>query len=960
MPAIPLRYRLPNPPAVFVGRDSEATWVAEAVRRGPVTVVVGPGGLGKSALVLAALHRKHKKRLSKTLFVSLGPTVSGAEIGQEILRALAEAEHLKDVDWAALAGDPDAVVEALLDLAENGSWWIVLDDLHYGDPADARRLLQQLSRYARNSKWIVTSRMDPRLEDSGQVLTLGGMAASDLEGLARALASLPDEAITRALHVSGGSPWLLQQCIATGRSDAAVTRESLLAELPSEGRLFLEALSVVSVPLPIEVIAGFVEAPTEAQLSSLERRGLIERSPAGIRIHDVVRSVLRSPGADVNTVRWSDRAARALAAHDDPDLQIDAIRMFLELGLFEDAAQLLDRRGDALMRAGYALRLWKLLEPVSDDRLARWRLRCAADLGNPTVLGKVREPQKPDIADRVAWAQTLYMQGQLAQAAELGAELSSELRGGDQVELELAAGLLYARCLALLGERGRALRQLDLLPQRNADTVALRDVEVAMCLAGTPQGSDAVRMVEVLRAGLAELSPQVREEVAAGIAEVYRQQGRLGDAAELLRVVRATPRGGALSLFLARRVLWLKADVDLTRGELGAAREELAQLAPFIRSASLLRPEIVATRAALSLALGDLRDLDAQLADTAAEAALFGARSTEMRIAALRVELDCLLGRVSDVDPPSVASKNAEMLRLRLAAQRARNAADGEGIEEELARVAAMHDAELVPLARATLARYCVLRGESERAVQEVAAAVREAATSGHAVREAEVREAWCEVLLLAGRTSEVAPRAEELAQLAGKLGSRRFERAAQLFVQLAQERPRWATLEQLALESSVAPVTARRAQLLLGGDPPHDVLDRTIVEHLRAGRGWAAPEVFAAPSDANGWLAGWGLDAVKHAAWLPDGSAVDFSKRTLHWRLLHTLAEHAGQASKERLVLTVWEEPEYHPLKHDARLQVAIRKLRELLEDDPGKPERIVTTEEGYALAGPVRRVTA
>ena len=75
-----------------------------------------------------------------------------------------------------------------------------------------------------------------------------------------------------------------------------------------------------------------------------------------------------------------------------------------------------------------------------------------------------------------------------------------------------------------------------------------------------------------------------------------------------------------------------------------------------------------------------------------------------------------------------------------------------------------------------------------------------------------------------------------------------------------------------------------------------------------------------------------------------------------LLWRVLATLADAGGRASKEELVLSVWEEHDYHPLRHDNRLQAAVRKLRRAIEDDPSTPRRVVTTE-GYALGGAVYR---
>jgi DNA-binding winged helix-turn-helix (wHTH) protein len=91
---------------------------------------------------------------------------------------------------------------------------------------------------------------------------------------------------------------------------------------------------------------------------------------------------------------------------------------------------------------------------------------------------------------------------------------------------------------------------------------------------------------------------------------------------------------------------------------------------------------------------------------------------------------------------------------------------------------------------------------------------------------------------------------------------------------------------------------------------------------------------------------------------WLPGERWVDFARRRLHFELLLCLADAGGSATKEELVLRVWKETEYHPLRHDARLQVAIRKVRELIEEDPSRPERLVTTPEGYALRGTVRRI--
>jgi len=87
---------------------------------------------------------------------------------------------------------------------------------------------------------------------------------------------------------------------------------------------------------------------------------------------------------------------------------------------------------------------------------------------------------------------------------------------------------------------------------------------------------------------------------------------------------------------------------------------------------------------------------------------------------------------------------------------------------------------------------------------------------------------------------------------------------------------------------------------------------------------------------------------------WLPGGERVELAPRPLLWRLLVVLSQR-GRASKEELVLGAWDVREYHPLRHDNRLQVAMRKLRRAIEVDASRPERVVTTSDGYALVGPV-----
>lgn len=90
-----------------------------------------------------------------------------------------------------------------------------------------------------------------------------------------------------------------------------------------------------------------------------------------------------------------------------------------------------------------------------------------------------------------------------------------------------------------------------------------------------------------------------------------------------------------------------------------------------------------------------------------------------------------------------------------------------------------------------------------------------------------------------------------------------------------------------------------------------------------------------------------WSYEPARRSLSDPDGNRMRLSR--LHARLIECLLEHGGQASKEQLAEGVWEVLSYHPLRDDKRIQVAVHRLRKLIEHDPGDPQWIVTADDGY-----------
>src|SRR5262245_20713920 len=84
------RNRVPNPPAVFVGREDEAKQLATRLKRSSAVLVVGAPGLGKSSLVAHVLRRRFPKRVARTVVVSAPRDSSLVQFLLELVHALAE------------------------------------------------------------------------------------------------------------------------------------------------------------------------------------------------------------------------------------------------------------------------------------------------------------------------------------------------------------------------------------------------------------------------------------------------------------------------------------------------------------------------------------------------------------------------------------------------------------------------------------------------------------------------------------------------------------------------------------------------------------------------------------------------------------------------------------------------------------------------------------------------------
>lgn len=951
---IPLRHRLPNPTALFVGRRSELDWLSEVLAQRSVAFVHGPGGIGKTSIVLQTIHERFRESLSRALFVEVRPEEPTDQVRRTLARLMSQISG-RTIDLAALGDDPEELTAAALDIADALELWVVLDDVHHADASEMNTLLMQLASYARGSRWLVTSRTNPKLPPLvGQTLELGGLGEDELKTLAHELDPLvaPHD-IVRAVASAAGSPWLLQQHVTVGAAEVAVNRDQFLASLPSESVEFLRALSLLRRSFPLDVIRRIVPPPSTAVLAHLERRGLIQRDTTGYRLHDVVSGFL-FPKADRSTEELERRAATALSELDDPEALLEAARILLRLRAFDALADSVERHADDLISSGFAPKLWGIIADTGDPRLEHWRLRCAAELGNPTALGAVGAPIEERPENTLAWAQTEYARGDVEKSLSFARAVTGRKRGRRDVEVTKKACLLEARCLMHLGQLEEAMKRLSAINDKHAEAAAHRDALIALghALQGEREaGSHAVETTRRLQD--LDTLPEATHELAAALALT----GRFELADELLDSILATPRGGGARLLVARQALLLRARIRLAAGEADETKDILETIRPYVRGPSFLLPFLAELDVSRRLILGRLDALES-VVDYALELSRSVDHPCWFRSAVLLERLKLIRGVTpttpSESGDPPHPSADSLVLALVKAIRRCRYelSFSPPPTSPHLA-----HIAEVKVWGHLLKSAVALISRDDVNADREAAAALIEAERARDCALELEALGNLCDVLLCLGRSGEHEGTIERLDHRARLIGSSRFE----LEAAFNRDRAHPASLERLASAEQIAPVAARRAQALLGGSPVLDALDRRVVETVGAetrALGTTICQVGDALSPEGPWRPGWGIDEPSMSAWLPDGQVIDFSARPLLFRILLTLAERGGAAAKEVIFCESWQESDYHPLRHDSRLHVSIRKIRMELETDPSRPERLQTTNEGYRLGGSVRWV--
>ncbi|MBI3074281.1 MAG: ATP-binding protein [Deltaproteobacteria bacterium] len=947
-----LRYRLPNSPVTFVGRGREVEELAGAIAGSPLTVVWGLGGFGKTSLVLKALERRASRAAS--VMVRVVSTASPVSIVAEVLRGVCLVARVEARPWTAVGSDFGEAIAVAIDLVEETRAVVVLDDIHKMGFERATTFLETIAAHARSGKWIATSR--ERFSSNvlrGHLYSLPAMSANDLERLALSLLPAASHDLVRdAVRAATGSPWRLLQIIESG--GAAIDRPAALWERRVRGvEKLLETLAISEISLPPELLKRLGVIRNVRDAERLERLGIIESGPTGLRLHDVARPYIReAPSFDLDGSA-ARHLATCLANESETAVALEGLRLLLVQERSEEAASLLEARSKGWLENGYATVLWHLLRTASDDSLRVHQLRAAVEAIDPTVVEILPEPTRDDYEARLFWAKALSLKSR-AELVDYATRLAKEAGAAGRQEIAFDAALIAAIGVRFSDPTASERILLALRPK----TVTQSARRAAGLILLWTQFEKRKRALEYVRKTvplLRNLDAPTRLEVVRRVLSAFTHFGLIKEATEFSE--RWFPPSGPAFALEDLRASVMRFSLLVNGGRFDEAVAMRSWLAPRSARSTVLAVSCSLHDVPLRIARGELKDVDDLIDRSLALCDSLGPSGADARdwFLAYRVEVAILLARgvgPSDGQMAALAAPSmngATHLRLVRQLQAARA---GQSLDAKRAKIDGLEVYEDEKCwSQITDAYEALLAGRAERARVAARRAVAATEALGLGNVELEARAACCDVHLALGDLRAVGDQSRMLARRAREMGAPRFVAEAEFYEMAGARDPvRLATLMKLA-PLDVAPTAARRCRRVLGVGGSCDRVDEAVLAAMAARV--VGLRIVRLPTRADGVpdQCDWGLDNVRREVALPGGRVVNLWDREILWRVLAAIANAGGEIDQEALFADVWQIAEFHPIRHGKRIHTTIHYLRAVIEDDPDRPTRLVTTDTGYAF---------
>jgi hypothetical protein len=554
----------------------------------------------------------------------------------------------------------------------------------------------------------------------------------------------------------------------------------------------------------------------------------------------------------------------------------------------------------------------------------------------------------------LAWMTVRFVTGQVRETIRVAEQLAKDATEAGDVQTAFVSTLMRSRSLFQIGRPDDAIKIMESVVAPTESEAVQRDAHMARAhvIAGRYAVGLALARETLVRT--ADVTPNAATEARSEIASVFALLGHLAEAKEAL--LDSEPSASGLSPLLhATLPFRIRALFLATRaGQLHEAAECIRGLDEGPLAGSLLGAYLRLHRAMMGILKGDLSGVQERVELTLAEteksenAYMYQwAFFTRHILAMMRNEPTLPTEWSQKVAPPMGPQSEAIKALQRMHAIRFGYDAEC-GDDDDVADSLAV---ELAILKEMGQAEHAIIVGDKEQAMSKALMAVTRSREWGLKVSEAESLAILCDGLLMSERYDDVIRTAEELLSLSRSMPSDRFEAHGVLALMLGDsDQPDPLRLAQLAAGRNICPAVADRALMLLGAQDPVHRLDAAILKAAKTR--WSSVDMTPfgpLPSGDKGAV--WSIDLNRRQICLPGGRVVDLSRHGLFVRFLTEIANGGGACDKELLAEAVWEVGEYHPLNDDKRIRVAVRRLRNLLEDEPSSPVRLVTTEDGYAF---------
>ena len=947
---LPLKLRLPNPPLEFVGRRQELSRLAALLERGPLSVVRGLGGLGKTALVLAAVHSQWPDRVVRSVYLQVEAGATLWEVLTCLTEAIGQAEGKVCLDRSAPPSDE--LFALLIDLVESDSghdpWVCVIDDAHH--LRDIGRLLDTVARYGREGRWLVVGRaMQLPVGLEAAVLDLGPMEDSDLSELVQGRGELSPSQFDRLLVASGGSPQKLLH--AMRGQELQLTTDSLI------GSPLMVTLGLAEIPLSQTQLERLTGGRVDEELTELEAHGLAMRSASGWMVQPSARRLTHL--LDPDPVTRVD-LVHQLGKESDAESIAEAIRLALEGELLELAEELLDGFDLEQLSPLAAFKLHRALagrEGQTFERASKWSALASR---NREQLQSLRPPEQNADEDALPWLRARFLLGDFLAVVEPAAELSRLAHQRGEAHLAYETAFLALRA-GFNSDASRA--PLDLVGQlapvgddQHAQCASLR----ARLLAFAGDLAGAETEARAAEARLERVSPGLRVEVTHELASLYHYN--FGDVVRARAILSRTRRLWSVAMPGTGQSWWplRRAWIAIDAGELVEAEADLAPYLDGRRLPEHLRPYATFLDALRRYYAGPIDGLDRQV--TGCRSSMKDDANPAIRDAS--VALSEAIGVLNNAAPESELS---DLLRLvepwRSMALCSRAILDLQQGRDPPWPIIEKLDCVYPPalaLRQLASAMRNLLEGsvDARKLLGQARAGLHDA---GVRSLDLDVLRTDCEAALLLDDREALRTSSRELEALASQRGSPLFEREARWFEALSLGTLEPSRLENWAADDSINPRMARRLRRMLDSSwGNRSRTDEAIVE--RAVK-WLGARIETQGHALEGrWEPGWGFDERRERCWFYGQEPIDLADHPVLSTFLRLLGRQPSGMGKEELVTRIWNLDAYHPLRHDKRLQATVRNLRQMVEQDPTRPRRIVTFEGGYALGGdePFRRVVS